>query len=97
MREKDVTQRNNQFTIKGTPYDIDEVYFEQIMKQLGHYLCEQYKHKDVVTPLEVMSQVAYIQDLTVQQKMYAAYFIGQHSENLDYEGYILSCINKHDD
>lgn len=96
MMEKERPQNNSSIlhTIKNTPYYIDEVYFERIMKDLGHYLCERYKHTDVVTPLEVMSQIAYINDLTIQQKMFAAYFIGKHSENLDYEGYILACMDK---
>lgn len=90
-KSKDMTVLH---TIKGTPYDIDEVYFEHIMQQLGSFLCHEYQHKDIVTPLEVMSQIAYINDLTIQQKMYMAYFIGSHSENLDYEGYILACMEK---
>jgi len=87
-RSKDIT-----CTIKGTVYDIDEVYFEHIMRQLGEFLCERYKHVDVVSPLEVMSQIAYIDDLTIHAKMYMAFWIGKHSENLEYEGYILACMN----
>ena len=81
-------------SIKGTPYDIDEVYFEKIMRDLGHFLCKRYNEVDVVSPLEVMSQVAYIADLTIQQKMYLSYFLGAHSKDLDYEGYILACLKK---
>lgn len=96
MMEKEQPRDNSAIlhTIKGTPYDIDEVYFEKIMQGLGHFLCERYNKVDVVSPLEVMSQVAYINDLTIQQKMYMAYFIGAHSKDLDYEGYILQCLKK---
>jgi len=79
-------------TIKGTPYDIDEKYFVKIMRDLGRFLCKRYRSVDLVSPLEVMSQVAYIRDLTIQQKMYIAYFMGSHSDNMDYEGYILACM-----
>ena len=96
MMEKEQPRDNSAMlhTIKGTPYDIDEVYFEKIMQGLGHFLCERYNEVDVVSPLEVMSQVAYINDLTIQQKMYLSYFLGAHSKDLDYEGYILACLKK---
>ena len=81
-------------SIKGTPYDIDEVYFEKIMQDLGHFLCKRYNEVDVVSPLEVMSQVAYIADLTIQQKMFFSFWIGTHLKDHDYEGYILQCLKK---
>ena len=81
-------------SIKGTQYDIDEVYFEKIMQGLGHFLCERYNEVDVVSPLEVMSQVAYINDLTIQQKMFFSFWIGTHLKDHDYEGYILQCLKK---
>lgn len=93
MREKE-QQDQITLTIKGTPYEIDEVYFEKIMVDLGHFLCEQYQHKEVVSPLEVMSQIAYINDLTIQQKMYFSFWIALHIHDHDYEGYILACLNK---
>ena len=95
MMEKERKRSNNiqpTFTIKDTAYDVDEVYFVQIMKDLGKYLCERYNEVDVVSPLELMSQIAYVNDLSVHQKMYMAYFIGTHSNNLDYEGLILQCM-----
>lgn len=97
-KEKKSPQQNVQpiFTIKDTLYDIDEVYFEELMVQLGEYLCERYNEIDVVSPLELMSQIAYVNDLSIQQKMYLGYFLGAHSNNLDYEGLILQCLNKKD-
>jgi hypothetical protein len=85
------------FTIKGTPYDIDEVYFKELMTMLGEYLCKRYRVVDIVDPLELMSQVAYIGDLSVNQKMYLSYFLGSHSDNLEYEEIILSLMNDDDD
>ena len=91
MMEKE-KPKDMQCTIKGTPCDIDEVYFERIMQQLGSYLCERYKHVDVVTPLEVMSQIAYINDLTIHAKMYFSFWLGVHSKDLEYEKFILQCL-----
>ena len=82
------------FTIKGTPYDIDEVYFEHLMVQLGKYLCKRYHEVDIVSPLELMSQIAYINDLTVQQKMFASFWIGLYMKDMVYEGLILQCLDK---
>ncbi|MFA5760297.1 MAG: hypothetical protein WC877_00815 [Dehalococcoidales bacterium] len=81
------------FTIKGTPYDIDEVYFNKLMVMLGKFLCKRYHTVDVVDPLELMSQIAYIEDLTIQQKMYLSYFLGCYSNNLEYEEIILNLMN----
>jgi hypothetical protein len=96
MMEKEQPRDNSAMlhTIKGTPYDIDEVYFEKIMQDLGHFLCKRYNKVDVVSPLEVMSQVAYINDLTIQQKMFFSFWIGTHLKDHDYEGYILQCLKK---
>lgn len=82
------------FTIKGTPYDIDEVYFEHLMVQLGEFLCERYKKVDIVSPLELLSQVAYINDLTVQQKMFFGLWCGLYMKDMKYEELILQCLNK---
>jgi hypothetical protein len=92
MMEKERPQKT--FTIEGTPYNIDPVYFEELMTKLGNYLCDRYNEVDIVDPLELMSQIAYIEDLTVQQKMYFSYFIGAYSENLEYEQIILNCMNR---
>ena len=78
-------------SIKGTPFDVDEDYFERIMQDLGLFLCKRYHETDCVSPLEVLSQIAYVQDLTIQQKMWFAFFIGRHE---DYEGLILQCLEK---
>jgi hypothetical protein len=83
-----------QFTIKNTLYDIDEKYFEQLLIQLDEYLCERYQDEDIISPLELMSQIAYIKDLTLHQKMYFSLWIGMNNKNLKYEELILQCLNK---
>ena len=93
--EKEKPQKT--FTIKGTPYEIDEIYFNKLMTTLGRFLCKRYHTVDIVDPLELMSQIVYIEDLTVQQKMYLSFFLGSHSDNLEYEEIILSLMNEDDD
>ena len=90
MMEKE----QNILTIKGTPYEIEHSYFVKIMQDLGEYLCKRYHEVDVVSPLELMSQIAYIDDLTIQQKMGLTYWIARRSENNEYEDYILACLDK---
>lgn len=82
------------FSIKNTEYDIDEKYFEEIMVNLGMYLAERYTEVDWVSPLELMSEIAYINDLTIQQKMMIGFWIGRHFNDFEYEDLILQAMNK---
>ena len=82
------------FTIKGTLYDIDEVYFEHLMVQSGEYLCKRYHEVDLVSPLELLTQIAYTHDLYLQQQLYIAYWLGLHSKDMEYERLILQCLDK---
>ncbi|HOJ97102.1 MAG TPA: hypothetical protein PK024_09750 [Methanospirillum sp.] len=94
MEWKEESRQVITHTIKNTVYDIEEAYFEEILKNLGLFLSKKYRYCDVVSPLDVMSQIAYIKDLTVQQKMYFAFWIGKNSENYAYEEYILAILNE---
>jgi len=74
-------------------YHIDDEYFKDLMIDLGMFIANKYEHDELVSPIELMSKIAYIQDLTITQKMYFGFWLGLHYENLEYEEYILQCMN----
>ncbi len=74
-------------------FHVDQMYFKEIMVGLGKYLSERYRRVDVVPITELFSQIAYINDLTIQQKQYVSAWLASHE---DYEGMILQFLNEDD-
>lgn len=63
------------------------------MVDLGLYISKRYKEGAEVGVDELLSKIAYINDLTIQQKMSFALFFGKYHENKQYEDYILASMN----
>ncbi len=83
----------NQKTTIPDNYHIDDEYFKDLMVDLGMYIAQKYEKDELVSPIELMSQIAYISDLTVTQKMYFGFWLGLHYEDQSYEEFILKCMN----
>lgn len=92
-QESQLSQTDSYTISKNSPFYVDEVYFEEIMGDLGHYISTRYQDGDEVEVDELMSAIAYINDLTVQQKMSFAFFFGKYLKNKQYEEYILASMN----
>lgn len=89
-----LNQGDNYTISRQSPYYVDEAYFEEILKNLGLFLVEKYQNGHEVGVDEILSQITYISDLTVQQKMSFALFFGKHLKNNEYEEYILAVMNQ---
>lgn len=86
--------QTDSYTIsKDSPFYIDEKYFEEIMIDLGLYIAKKYTNGYEVEVDELMSKIAYVNDLTIHQKMSFALFFGKYLKNKQYEEYILACLN----
>jgi hypothetical protein len=90
-QESQLNQMDSYIINKNSPYYIDEKYFEEIMVDLGSYITKKYSSGYEVEVDELMSKIAYINDLTIQQKMSFALFFGKYLQNKQYEEFILSC------
>ena len=92
-QENQLYQTDSYTISKNSPFYIDENYFEEIMIDLGQYITSKYSGGYEVEVDELMSKIAYISDLTIQQKMSLALFFGKYLKNKQYEEYILACMN----
>lgn len=93
--QKNYLNEGDSYTIgKKSPYYVEESYFEEIMINLGVYIAKKYENGINTGVDELLSEIAYLNDLTVQQKMSFALFFGKHLKNKEYENYILSCMNQ---
>lgn len=95
LRQTNYLNQADSYTIsRDSPYYVEESYFEEIMVDLGMYIAEKFAQGQETGVDELLSKIAYIYDLTIQQKMSFALFFGKHIENNEYEEYILSCMNQ---
>lgn len=99
-RSKEILQKNylnqgDSYTIgKDSPYYVEESYFIELMIELGVYIADKYEHGTETGVDELLSRIAYHKDLTIQQKMSLALFLGKHLQNKEYEKFILACMNQ---
>ena len=64
------------------------------MTELGRYIAKRYEQEFDVQVDELLSKIAYIHDLTIQQKMPLPLFSRKHLQNHEYEEYILAVMNQ---
>jgi hypothetical protein len=92
-QENQLNQTDSYTISKNSPFYIDERYFEEIMVTLGLYISEKYKKGHEVGVEELLSNIAYIQDLTIHQKMSFALFFGKYIQDKQYEELILASMD----
>jgi hypothetical protein len=92
-QEKQLNQTDSYTISKNSPFYIDEQYLEQILVTLGLYIAKKYESGYEVGVEELMSNIAYINDLTIHQKMSFALFFGKYIQNKQYEDLILASMN----
>lgn len=83
--------------ISEPSYKIDDKYFKEIMIDLGMFIAKNYEKDIETTPAMLMSQIAYIGDISVQQKLYISYWLGLHYKNDEYRDWILTFMNTYSD
>lgn len=82
----------NQQIITSELYKLSEDYFKEIMIDLGYYLMKRYHVVDDVPITELFSQIIYINDLTIHQKVYLCAWLAKNQD--EYEGIILRYLNE---